>query len=135
MNMVEKYEPFSVTVVIRDSKKIFLLSGENKYSLPSSVGQNGENPQKCARRIVLDTLNVEPGRIISLPYVSRIPISSFSEEIRASWPKGARTIPSYAFICEVEELGEGVEKERVPELEFSAEENGKILQISAQNGL
>ncbi|MGN1163498.1 MAG: hypothetical protein ACI4S4_01695, partial [Candidatus Ornithospirochaeta sp.] len=125
---------FCISLVVTDKRNVLILQSEDGCSLPSSFGENEENPQKCARRLCSQVCGESPSLIVSLPYAGRMEIESVPEEIRRDWPRGARTIPSYAFVAEVKDLEEsGIRIEEVPGICFSTEKDRQIWQIAEGN--
>ncbi len=96
-SMAIDYEPFGVYVVIESEGKIIVKDNNGKISLPFSYGENKENPQKCAKRIIGAVISTAPTFVKSLPFVERKAIESIPSDIKKAWPKGAMTIPVYAF--------------------------------------
>lgn len=95
--MAIDYEPFGVYVVIESEGKIIVEDNNGKISLPFSYGENKENPQKCAKRIIGTVTSTSPIFVKSLSFVERKAIETIPSDIKKKWPKGAMTIPVYAF--------------------------------------
>lgn len=104
MDNMLSYEPFGVFVVISKDDEILIdRRKDNGFYLPFSLGLKGENPQECAKRFVSSITEEKLERVVSLPFVERLPVSFIPQSIFAKWPQGMKTFPSYAFLAKVKQ--------------------------------
>ena len=83
---------------------VFHRADHNQWQFISGGGEDNETPAEAARREVFEESGVRVKNLIALTSQSFIPVSIFSQEHRANWPKGTFVVPEYCFgfACEGE---------------------------------
>ncbi|MBQ0071080.1 MAG: hypothetical protein KBS81_04380 [Spirochaetales bacterium] len=97
-------DPMAVKVVVVGKGSVLIEVGKDGVRLPLFLCRRRELPQNTAKRVLKEVFGLETNRVESLPIISRIAVESIPEEVRSTWPKGAKTIPCISFAYRVENV-------------------------------